>query len=92
MHHCHATACTTPVPERMFMCKKHWFMVPWRLRKQIWKHYTPGQEDTKEPTAEYCRVAAQCVEFVALREGISPDTRLYRMFEQAAKERESSDK
>ncbi len=46
-HHCHAYGCTTPCPPEMFMCKKHWFMVPGLYRLAIKKTYTPGQENGK---------------------------------------------
>jgi hypothetical protein len=26
----------------MFMCKRHWFMVPKTLRDEVWLHYRPA--------------------------------------------------
>lgn len=43
-HLCHAENCKTPVPRRMFMCRKHWFMVPKSMQDAVWAAYTPGQE------------------------------------------------
>lgn len=79
-HTCHATGCTTPVAPRMFMCKPHWFSLPKRLRDRIWATYRPGQEDDKNPTAEYCRVARECVRHIAAAEGIEADTELYDLY------------
>jgi len=55
-HTCHAIGCSVPVPPKMFMCKKHWSMVPKSLRDAIWANYRPGQEIDKRPSAEYVRV------------------------------------
>jgi len=78
-HHCHATACKTAVPPEMFMCKRHWFGLPWTLRKRIWAAYRVGQCDDKNPSRVYCETAKECVIFLATREGITPNTRLYDM-------------
>lgn len=72
-HRCHAIACKQCVPPRMFMCLKHWRMVPRDLQKEVWRNYTPGQEITKSPTAEYLLIAKQAVEHVAIIEGKNND-------------------
>lgn len=64
-HTCHANACTVPVPPKMFMCRPHWFSLPLGVRKMIWRHYRPGQEIDKHPTAEYVRVAKQAIALTA---------------------------
>lgn len=79
-HTCHATACTVPVPPEMFMCKRHWFSLPKKLRDNIWRTYRPGQCDDMSPSEEYCLAAKECVEFLAKKEGREPDTALYDMF------------
>lgn len=79
-HTCHATACTQHVPPDMFMCRSHWFMLPKRLRDRIWATYRPGQEDDKNPSREYCLAAKECLEYLAEKEGITPDTQLYDFF------------
>ena len=68
-HTCHATFCKTNVPPKMFMCKKHWYMVPPRLRSAIWAAYVPGQEIRKDPTREYLDVAQEAIAAVAAKEG-----------------------
>jgi len=79
-HTCHATACSKRVPPAMFMCKRHWFMVPKLLRDLIWKHYRAGQEDDWKPSREYLEAAQRAVIAVAKLEGIEPDTSVYDTF------------
>lgn len=52
----------------MFMCKRHWYMVPKHLRDAIWANYRPGQEVTKDPSSEYLEVAMQAIRAVADKE------------------------
>lgn len=73
-HKCHALRCTTSVPPKMFMCRKHWYMVPKPLRDLIWHHYRPGQEIDKDPSQAYVQVAVAAVNAVADKEGISHGT------------------
>lgn len=69
-HRCHARNCPSPVPPSRFMCRKHWFMVPKKLRDSIWSNYRPGQETDKQPTQRYLEVTNEAIEFVANLEGI----------------------
>lgn len=68
-HTCHATNCKIEVPPAMFMCKRHWFMVPKKLRDEVWETYVPGQEITKNPSGEYIDVAHRAIAAVEAREG-----------------------
>lgn len=79
-HHCHATQCKINVPPELFMCKKHWFSLPKYLRNKIWSTYRKGQCDDMNPSREYCLAAKECLEFVAQKEGIQADTKLYDIF------------
>ena len=63
-HICHAKNCDLAVPPKKLMCKRHWFMVPPDLRKEVWREYRPGQEVDKEPTAEYLKAARKAIEAV----------------------------
>ena len=72
-HTCHAMLCEVNVPPRMHMCKRHWFMVPKRLRDALWASYRPGQERRMNPSADYLRAAAACVQSVAQKEGYPDD-------------------
>lgn len=69
-HYCHAEGCEETVPRKMFMCRKHWFMVPMDLRGRLLAAYQPGQEKLKDvwPSTEYLVIAMQAVEAVALKE------------------------
>lgn len=58
-HFCHYPGCTKAVPPKLWGCKKHWFMLPQRLRNLIWLTYRAGQEIDKNPSAEYLAVADQ---------------------------------
>lgn len=63
-HVCHATGCEIEVPEKMFMCRKHWFALPKNMRDRIWHTYVPGQEISKTPSANYLEIAAECVKYL----------------------------
>lgn len=67
-HHCHADDCPTAVPERLFLCPKHWFMLPKTMRDRVWALYRPGQETRKDPSAEYLEHTRKCIEFVKAEE------------------------
>lgn len=68
-HLCHAYACKTPVPEKMFMCRGHWFMLPPLMRNMVWSLYKPGQEIRKDPTPEYLEHTQKCIDYVRAKEG-----------------------
>ena len=67
-HTCHAISCKTEVPPTMFMCRRHWFMVPKPLRALVWKHYRPGQCDDKQPSKEWFDAANRAVKAVLAKE------------------------
>ena len=69
-HICHAAACTVEVPPKLFMCKRHWYTLPKKLRDAVWAEYTPGQEVNKNPTAKYIVTTVWCICYVADREGV----------------------
>lgn len=59
-HTCHARDCTTEIPPSLFMCKKHWFMLPASMRTLLWKEYEKGQEISKKPSTGYLLRAEEC--------------------------------
>lgn len=67
-HTCHALNCGKAVPPKLLMCAKHWRMVPQPMQAEIWRHYRPGQEIDKMPTAAYLDIQKRCVQFVASQE------------------------
>ncbi|WP_176470376.1 hypothetical protein [Mycobacterium avium] len=67
-HTCHAQRCPVEVPPAMFMCQPHWFMVPPPLREALKGSYRPGQENDKQPSAEYLAIARAAIDAVAHKE------------------------
>jgi len=67
-HKCHAYDCEIEVPPKMFMCKKHWLMVPKWHQDLIWELYTKGQEIDKTPSRQYLQVTDRAKWFVRGRE------------------------
>jgi hypothetical protein len=64
-HTCHAFGCDRTIPPRLFMCKRHWGMVPLDLQRAIWRTYERGQEVTKDPSAAYVKAAKAAQKAVA---------------------------
>lgn len=58
-HKCHWDGCSATVPPSMWGCKKHWSMLPWSFKRDIWSTYRIGQEINKSPSMEYIRVAKE---------------------------------
>ena len=71
-HICHAAGCNVPVPPQLLMCDPHWFMVPAKLRREVWRHYRPGQERDKEPSAVWREAADNAIAAVAAKEDRCP--------------------
>ena len=67
-HRCHWVGCEVVVPPRLWGCKKHWFMLPKRIRDKIWKTYRPGQEVDKKPSPEYLAAAQEARDWIIATE------------------------
>lgn len=76
-HTCHATGCTKVVPPTMFMCRRHWFLLPKTIQREIWRTYRPGQCDDWRISHEYAEAARTAVKFIAAKEGREPDVSVY---------------
>ncbi len=64
----------TTKPE-MLMCRRHWFIVPKKLRDRVWATYQAGQCDGLAPiTSEWHAAADAAIRWVAEREGATPAT------------------
>lgn len=64
-HHCHARGCKTEVPPALFMCGKHWKIVPKAMQSAIWRHYQTGQErGDVRPTHEYFAATKAAEDYV----------------------------
>jgi hypothetical protein len=68
-HLCHWPGCTVEVPPKMWGCPKHWGMLPMHLRAAIWKHYRPGQEVDKKPSAFYVEAERAVQEWIKYQAG-----------------------
>lgn len=67
-HTCHWPGCEVAVPPKLWGCKRHWYALPARLRADILRHYRPGQEIDKRPSAEYVAVAKEVREWILTEE------------------------
>jgi hypothetical protein len=68
MHTCHAFECKKVTKPEMFMCFKHWKMVPRNLQLLIWKYYRPGQCDDWQISDKYAETAKLSIKSVAEKE------------------------
>lgn len=64
-HTCHWPGCTREVPPAMWGCKTHWFRLPQALRNRIWRAYRPGQEEDRNISEDYLKVAREAQEWIA---------------------------
>jgi hypothetical protein len=76
MHTCHAKRCGKPVPPEMLMCRRHWFMVPLKLRRAVWREYRDGQCNLDPlPSKAWHAAADAAIKAVAEKEGIVMERR-----------------
>lgn len=68
VHTCHMPRCHRSIAAKMLMCSEHWAMVPANLQSAVQKHYTPGQEHSKEVSGAYIDAANAAVVAVAQKE------------------------
>ncbi len=62
-HNCGALDCSERISIKLLMCKKHWHMIPVRIRSMMWKHWSAGK-----PTAQFHYWSFKGVLFVAEKE------------------------
>lgn len=68
-HNCHARNCEVPVPPKMLMCRRHWYMVPREMRNRVWNTYQRGQEIGQVlPTEAWFEASKEAIEAVAIYE------------------------
>lgn len=68
-HECHWPTCKKQVPPAMWGCRRHWFMLPARIRNAIWRAYRPGQEESLDPSPAYIAAAEAAQDWI--RENIT---------------------
>lgn len=72
-HECAARDCGMPIPLRLLMCSRHWWMLSPEIRAAIWGSYQAGQELGKvAPTREYVAAVGAAIVFIAEKEGREP--------------------
>lgn len=54
----------------MFMCTRHWRLLPKPLKNAIWETYVPGQETRKDPSFEYVQAAGVAIRWLSEYEGL----------------------
>ncbi len=67
-HTCHARGCSAEVSPKLFMCRRHWFMVPEPLRAEVLRHFQPSQVQSKRPTQAWLTAARKAIDAVHLGE------------------------
>lgn len=67
-HTCHAERCTVEVHPKLFMCKRHWNMLPNQMRRLIWSTYRSGQEIDKTPSKKYMEVTRAAIDWLLEKE------------------------
>jgi len=71
-HTCHAIACETPCPPKMFMCFRHWKRLPKEHQSAVWHEYRPGQEQRGDPSLSYLIVSMRARIALAKIEQVEP--------------------
>jgi len=72
-HHCHAIRCKVKTSARMFMCQKHWAMVPKKEQDKLLKRFDPVQVYTMKVSRAWVMQAMRCKLIVAEQEDIPVD-------------------
>ena len=67
-HHCHAVGCDAVTDPKLFMCARHWRMVPAHFQQRIWATYRRGQESDKRVSRDYLDAARAARRAVAIKE------------------------
>lgn len=60
-HTCHAIGCSAVIPPRLFMCREHWYKLPYHYRKEVFRYYKAGQEVSKNPSRKYIQAASAAI-------------------------------
>ena len=67
-HRCRAKDCGIAVPPGHFMCRRHWFMVPLRLRDTILAAGFSGSDEDETETRALLQAVGAAIEAVAAAE------------------------
>lgn len=72
-HHCHALRCTVKTSARIFMCRKHWMMVPINEQQKLLEHFQQDQPYTMNVSRAWLLQSMRCKLIVAEQEDIPFD-------------------
>lgn len=68
-HYCHAnrlSGCMVEIEPELFMCRRHWYMLPKWMRDAIWCAYQPGRERRRvRPNKEYLQITDRAERYIA---------------------------
>lgn len=64
-HECHWPGCKKQIAPAMWGCSKHWFTLPYPIRRSIWVNYQIGQEKSKKPSEGYLIAAKAAQEWIS---------------------------
>lgn len=69
-HHCHAEGCTVLTAPRLFMCPRHWAMVPKAMQNEVWAAFKacPTRE-ARLRSRRYLTACANAVDHILGAEG-----------------------
>jgi hypothetical protein len=62
---CRAIGCTRTLPPYVFMCRKHWRLVPGDLKREVWRNYTVAKAKGRQLSEEWDALIVKVVEAVA---------------------------
>lgn len=79
-HRCHAEGCHVPTPPRLFMCPRHWAMVPKSMQNEVWAAYRACKtREDRLRSRRYLTACADAVDHIMGAEGRkSPTVNTYR--------------
>ncbi len=64
-HRCHAEGCEDTCPSDHLMCRRHWGLIPYKLRLSLGSIYRPGGDVALRLTEEYTAAARAAILAVA---------------------------
>src|SRR5579872_2380921 len=70
LDHCAAYGCKAEVGFHKLMCRKHWYMVPPKLRNQIYDICTPGESVDSNNSDAWLKLAVAACLAVAVAERV----------------------
>lgn len=60
MHRCPAPGCDEKVHSEMYACRRHWYMIPMKLRTRLWRTY----RDDGQLSPQHLQAMNACAEWL----------------------------